>query len=189
MGRKRKSYGKNNDITPEQRALIDAYMQCRSIVGAFRMVHPDCENDGCTTTVYVRASRAFNDKVRSEIDRLDKLHETAEKKAAERAAKEAAKKWSKADSIDALVTIVNACRDEMETDIATGQGVNTRVADTMRGTIDTLNKLLGYNEPEKQEVDNTICVVFGKQKSSDGADGPDVDNDDLSDLSLEDYAE
>lgn len=186
MGRKRKSYGKNNDITPEQRALIDAYMQCRSIVGAFRMVHPDCENDGCTTTVYVRASRAFNAKVRSEIDRLDKLHETAEKKAAERAAKEAAKKWSKADSIDALVTIVNACRDEMETDIATGQGVNTRVADTMRGTIDTLNKLLGYNEPEKQEVDNTICVVFGKQKSSDGADGPDIDNDDLS---LEDYAE
>lgn len=183
---KRKPYGKNNDITPEQRALIDAYMECRSIVGAFRAVHPDCDNDGCTTPVYVRASRAFKDKMRREIDRLDKLKESAEKKEADRAAKEAAKKWSKADSIDALVAIVNACRDEMETDISTGQGVNTRVADTMRGTIDTLNKLLGYNEPEKQEVDNTIRVVFGRGQSPDDSD---INNDDNNDLLLGDYAE
>ena len=190
---KRKSYGKNNDITPEQRALIEAYMECRSIVGAFRAVHPDCDNDGCTTPVYVRASRAFKDKMRREIDRLDRLKETAEKKEADRAAKEAAKKWSKADSIDSLVSIVRTCQNEMDYDTANGGGVNTKLADTIRGTIDTLNKMLGYNEPDKQEIDNTIRVVFGRGQHSDDhsddSDDYDINNDDNNDLLLGDYAE
>lgn len=185
---KRKSYGKNNDINPEQRAMIEKYMKCRSIVGAFREVHPDCDNDGCTTPVYVRASRAFTDRMRREIDRLDKLKESAEKKEADRAAKEAAKKWSKADSIDALVAIVNACRDEMKIDISTGQGVNTKLADTIRSTIDTLNKMLGYNEPDRQEIDNTIRVVFGRSQSPDDSDDSDINNNNNDSL-LEDYAE
>lgn len=185
---KRKSYGKNNDITPEQRALIEAYMECRSIVGAFRAVHPDCDNDGCTTPVYVRASRAFKDKMRREIDRLDRLKETAEKKEADRAAKEAAKKWSKADSIDSLVSIVRTCQDEMDNDASSGGGVNTKLADTIRGTIDTLNKMLGYNEPDKQEIDNTIRVVFGRSQSPDDSDDSDINNNNNDSL-LEDYAE
>ena len=31
-----------------------------------------------------------------------------------------------------------------------------------RNTIETLNKMMGYNEPEQQKVDNTISITFGE---------------------------
>ena len=39
--------------------------------------------------------------------------------------------------------------------------VPQQVALVERNTIETLNKMMGYNEPEKQTVDNTINITFG----------------------------
>jgi hypothetical protein len=170
---------KTNEFTREQLDLIDKFIVSRSYVDAFRAVYPDCESDQYKTPVNYRASRAFTKPMRAEIARLDAIAEAAERKEIERAAKEAAKKWSKADSVDALVDVVTKCRKQIIEESERGEGVNTRVADTMRGTIDTLNKMLGYNEPDKQTVDSVVQVVFGGKN----------ENDDHFEDSLEDFAE
>lgn len=171
---------KKRDLSPEQRRLIDAYIELRSYSEAYRRVYPDCDHDGLSTPIKNRANAAFSPAMRAEIARLDAIAEEAERKEIERAAREAAKKWSKADAVNALVGVVRKCERQLDEETARGEGVNTRVADTMRGTIDTLNKMLGYNEPEKQAVDSTISVVFG----GDHAAGDDEDG-----VTIEDLAE
>jgi hypothetical protein len=166
-------------LSPEQRQLITHYIETRSYVDAYRRVHPDCDNDGHRTTVAFRAARAFTKPMREEIARLDDIAKEAEQKAIERSAKEAAKLWSKFDSVKSYVNLVKKCEKQIDEETERGEGVNTRVADTMRGTIDSLNKMLGYNEPDKQSVDSVIRVVFGGGASDDG----------VSEGSLEEYAE
>ncbi len=159
--------GNGRVFSPEQRQMIAHYIETRSYVEAYRRVYPECDGDDHRSPVTYRASKAFTKPMRAEIARLDAIAEEAERKEIERAAKEAAKKWSKADAVHALVGVVRKCERQLDDESERGEGVNTRVADTMRGTIDTLNKMLGYNEPEKQAVDSTINVVFGGARTED----------------------
>lgn len=171
--------GNGHVFSPEQRQLIAHFIETRSYVEAYRSVYPGCDDGSHKSPVTYRASKAFTKPMRAEIARLDAIAEEAERKEIERAAKKAAKKWSKTDAVGSLVNLVRKCERQIGEEFERGEGVNTRVADTMRGTIESLNKMMGYNEPEKQAIDTNIKVIFGGMESGDG----DPDG------SLEDYAE
>ena len=72
-------------------------------------------------------------------------------------------KWSRDDSINALKKIVSTCIDGMAVHDDDGSIIKTdaAAANSARGAIDSINKMLGYNEPEKSDVTNTITIDLG----------------------------
>ena len=74
--------------------------------------------------------------------------------------------WSRADSIDHLKQVIDAAREAMRVPVKSDDGdvvgydFEPAAARVIRDTVETINKMQGYNEPEKSEVDARVSVEF-----------------------------
>ena len=74
--------------------------------------------------------------------------------------------WSRADSIDHLKQVIDAAREAMRVPVrgddgdVIGYDFDPSAARVIRDTVETLNKMQGFNEPEKSEVDARVSVEF-----------------------------
>jgi hypothetical protein len=154
-------------LTAFQQKLAEEYVRLGTKTDAYKAARPDWEQTA-GNNIYSYACKAFTKEVMAEVERLKTIEKEAERKAAEADAEYCRKLWSKRDSVEGLLDIVRDCRRTREKAQKSGEGVPQQVALVERNTIETLNKMMGYNEPEKATVDNTITVTFG-----DGEEGAD----------------
>lgn len=154
-------------LSDEQEALVDAYMATGSYTEGYKRVYADwmVRTQDDTVSVCKAAHRVYTDKVRREIDRRTRMLDKAQKKAAEKTAKEefeeCRKLWTRRNSVEHLVGIISDCQRTREEAMAAGEGVPVSVSRLERDTIDTVDKLMGYNAPEEVQQDTTITVDFG----------------------------
>ena len=155
-------------LTEFQRRLAEEYLKIGTKVGAYKAVRTDWRDAVGDANVHQYASRAFTDDVMAEYSRLKTLAADAERKAAEEDAAYCRQLWSKRKSVEQLVDIIRDCERTRMLAREAGEAVPSQVAMVEKNTVDTLNKMMGYNEPEKATVDNTINITFGN--GEEGAD-------------------
>lgn len=148
-------------LNDRQMALVEAYMQCHSKTDAYKMVYDDWENRVKPEYLYSTAYNKFTKDVMAEIRRREKVEQDAQKKAAEKEAADLRKLWSRRDSVERLMDIMDDCKRTRDDAAESGDGVPVGVARLERDTVDSLNKMMGYNEPEQQQIDQSITVDFG----------------------------
>lgn len=158
MGKKIKDA---HDLSPEQRQLVEEYRRCRSKTDAYKVVYDDWELRLKEGTVSKRAYDAFTPAVVAEIKRLDKMDEQAQRKAAEKEAEDLRKLWGRKDSVMRLLDILDDCKRTRDQAAEAYQEIPVQAARLERDTVDSLNKMMGYNEPEQHEVDTTITIEMG----------------------------
>ena len=152
--------GKTKDLSPEQNRLVEEYRRSRNKTEAYKAVYTDWDTRLKEGTVSKRAYDAFT-PLMAEIKRLDKIDEDAQKKAAQKEAEDLRKLWSRRDSVERLIDILDDCQRTRNQAAEDCESIPVAAARLERDTIDSLNKMMGYNEPEKHEVDTTITVEFG----------------------------
>ena len=153
--------GKTKDLSPEQRVMVEEYRRCRNKTEAYKIAFDDWDLRLKPENVSKAAYAAFTPLVMAEIKRLDKIDEDAQKKAAQKEAEELRKLWSRKDSVIRLIDILDDCQRTRNQAAAEFQEIPVAAARLERDTVDSLNKMMGYNEPEQQVVDTTITVEFG----------------------------
>ena len=152
--------GKTKDLSPEQQRLVEEYRRSRSKTEAYKAVYTDWDIRLKDGTVSKRAYDAFT-PLMGEIRRLDKIDEEAQKRAAQKEAEDLRKLWSRKDSVIRLIDILDDCQRTRNQAAAEFKEIPVAAARLERDTVDSLNKMMGYNEPEQHEVDTTITVEFG----------------------------
>ena len=152
--------GKTKDLSPEQNRLVEEYRRSRNKTEAYKAVYTDWDIRLKEGTVSKRAYDAFT-PLMAEIKRLDKIDEDAQKRAAQKEAEDLLKLWSRKDSVIRLIDILDDCQRTRNQAAAEFQEIPVAAARLERDTVDSLNKMMGYNEPEQHEVDTTITVEFG----------------------------
>jgi hypothetical protein len=153
--------GKTKDLSPEQRVMVDEYRRCRNKTEAYKIAFDDWDLRLKPENVSKAAYAAFTPLVMAEIKRLDKIDEDAQKKAAQKEAEDLRKLWSRKDSVIRLIDILDDCQRTRNQAAEAMQEIPVAAARLERDTVDSLNKMMGYNEPEQQVVDTTITVEFG----------------------------
>lgn len=153
--------GKTKDLSPEQRVMVDEYRRCRNKTEAYKIAFDDWDLRLKPENVSKAAYAAFTPLVMAEIKRLDKIDEDAQKKAAQKEAEDLRKLWSRKDSVMRLIDILDDCQRTRNQAAEAMQEIPVAAARLERDTVDSLNKMMGYNEPEQHEVDTTITVEFG----------------------------
>jgi hypothetical protein len=153
--------GKTKDLSPEQRVMVDEYRRCRNKTEAYKIAFDDWDLRLKPENVSKAAYAAFTPLVMAEIKRLDKIDEDAQKKAAQKEAEDLRKLWSLKDSVMRLIDILDDCQRTRNYAAEKFQEIPVAAARLERDTVDSLNKMMGYNEPEQQVVDTTITVEFG----------------------------
>lgn len=153
--------GKTKDLSPEQRVMVDEYRRCRNKTEAYKIAFDDWDLRLKPENVSKAAYAAFTPLVMAEIKRLDKIDEDAQKKAAQKEAEDLRKLWSRKDSVIRLIDILDDCQRTRNFAAEAMQEIPVAAARLERDTVDSLNKMMGYNEPEQQVVDTTITVEFG----------------------------
>ena len=153
--------GKTKDLSPEQRVMVDEYRRCRNKTEAYKIAFDDWDLRLKPENVSKAAYAAFTPLVMAEIKRLDKIDEDAQKKAAQKEAEDLRKLWSRKDSVMRLIYILDDCQRTRNQAAEAMQEIPVAAARLERDTVDSLNKMMGYNEPEQQVVDTTITVEFG----------------------------
>lgn len=153
--------GKTKDLSPEQRVMVDEYRRCRNKTEAYKIAFDDWDLRLKPENVSKAAYAAFTPLVMAEIKRLDKIDEDAQKKAAQKEAEDLRKLWSRKDSVMRLIDILDDCQRTRNQAAVEFQEIPVAAARLERDTVDSLNKMMGYNEPEQQVVDTTITVEFG----------------------------
>lgn len=120
-----------------------------------------------STQIASNAQRIFNRPlVSAEIKRLEAAAEEARAEAYKNDYAAQLSRWSRDDSLDALREIVGVARDAMRKPVRDDDGnitdytFDASAARVARDAVESLNKMQGYNEPEKSEVDAVISVAF-----------------------------
>lgn len=153
--------GKTKDLSPEQRVMVEEYRRCRNKTEAYKIAFDDWELRLKPENVSKAAYAAFTPLVMAEIKRLDKIDDDAQRRAAQKEAEDLRKLWSRKDSVLRLIDILDDCQRTRNQAAAEFQEIPVAAARLERDTVDSLNKMMGYNEPEQQVVDTTITVEFG----------------------------
>lgn len=120
-----------------------------------------------STAIANNAQTVFLRKcVQDEISRLIAAKEQARAEAFKEDFSAQLAKWSRDDSLNALREVVEEAKGAIRTSVygpdgeVVGYKFDSAAARVIRDTIETLNKMQGYNEPEKSEVDAVISVAF-----------------------------
>lgn len=161
----------DKELNKKQKAFIDAYIDCGNKLEAFKRAGYKMTDDKTPYYYSNQALKRFNHPaVQAEIKRREALIKEATDKAIIEKAANIMEKWSREDSIDALKEIYHTSAHEMRKEIydddgnVNGYTYNPAAANQARGAIDSINKMLGYNEPEKSQVDATVSVDLGEFK-------------------------
>lgn len=152
--------GKTKDLSPEQNRLVEEYRRSRNKTEAYKAVYTDWEIRLKEGTVSKRAYDAFT-PLMAEIKRLDKIDDDAKKRAAQKEAEDLRNLWSRKDSVMRLIDILDDCQRTRNQAAVEFKEIPVAAARLERDTVDSLNKMMGYNEPEQHEVDTTITVELG----------------------------
>lgn len=151
-----------------QKEMIRLYRAGESKTSAYKAAHPDWNQRIKESAINQTAANAFNaDAVKKEIARLDDLEQKAKEKAAMKDAEECRKLWSRSDSVKRLVDIADDCQKERKQALEDGKPLPDKVARLERDTVDSINKMLGYNEPEEVKTDTKITVEFADDLGDD----------------------
>lgn len=120
-----------------------------------------------TTQIASNANRIYRrPMVQAEIDRLKTAEEEARMDAYKAEMAQQLSQWSREDSLDALKVVVQEAQRAMRKPIYDSNGevngytFDPAAARVVRDAVESLNKMQGYNEPEKSEVDAVINVAF-----------------------------
>ena len=164
--------GPKKRCSPEQLKMIDAFMAGASKKDAFALAFP--ERAARNKDPYSIATNEFaKPLVKAEVDRREAARENAINDAAMSEAEHIASLWSREDSVRRLIEIADDCQrariaaQEAAEDGSVGD-FPVMTARLERDTVDSLNKMLGYDAPVKIDQDQHIHVVF---------DGGDADED------------
>lgn len=127
---------------------------------AYAEVYP-VDPDMSRTELCRLASNLFNCKaMKEEAVRIEKAENNALRRAKEKEAEECRQLWTRTDSVRRLIDILDDCERDRKDSLDRGEGVPVPVARLERDTIDSINKMMGYNEPEEQKIDTTINIEF-----------------------------
>lgn len=120
-----------------------------------------------STQIAANANRIYRrPMVQAEIDRLKTAEEEARMDAYKAEMAQQLSQWSREDSLDALKEVVQEAKGAMRKPIYDSEGneigysFDPAAARVVRDAVESLNKMQGYNEPEKSEVDAVISVAF-----------------------------
>lgn len=154
------------ELTAKQKTFIDTYMNCHNKSEAYRQAYNPSNTN--SSYVSVKANDIYeNQRVNAEIKRREALIREASDKADIEDAVAVRRKWSRADSVDALVRIYSASAEATRREVFDDDGFLERVeynpaaANAATKAVEGLNKMLGYNEPDKSQVDAVISVDLG----------------------------
>ena len=144
--------------TEAQITMIEAFLAGASKHDAYLTAFPEKvipENQ-----IHTVIKREFAKKeVMAEIERRNKVREKALEKRAESEIERINKLWSREDSVRHLVDIISDCERTRKHRGVGGkdEAVVTRLE---RDTVDSLNKMLGYDAPIKIDADSKVTVSF-----------------------------
>lgn len=167
MGRSAENRIKN-PCSPQQLAMIDGYFAGKTKKQAFIDAFPE---RGKMKAVSTMAWEEFQKiPVAEEVRRREAARDSAMQAASMSEAEHIAKLWSREDSVRRLIEIADDCqRARVEAQMAADDGTvgdfPVMTARLERDTVESLNKMLGYDAPVKLAQDQQIHVVF------DGGDG------------------
>lgn len=163
-----------------EKRLVEEYIDCRSFAEAYRRVMPDAEGMPAID-VARKASRAFTAEMREEIEEFDRMEEEARERAAVYHARKALAAWSPLDSVQTMIENIDRMKSQMDAlegcaDDGDKRAIYDKMSDLgeeVRKTVEALNKMLGYNAPErveaKNENDGRITVSWAEAPRGDGA--------------------
>ena len=154
-------------LTKKQIAFIDAYLECRGKSEAYRRAY----GGGKMTprTIARRANDALNRPlVKAEIERREAAMREAVGRAEADSAIKASRIWAREDSVRALADVYAASAEAMRREILDEDGridhieYNPPAAQAARQAVEALNKMMGYNEPDKSQMDASIVIELGE---------------------------
>ena len=120
-----------------------------------------------STQIASNANRIYRrPMVQAEINRIKAAEEEVRMDAYKAEMTQQLSQWSREDSLDALKRVVQEAMRAMQKPIVNSAGevedytFDPAAARVVRDAVESLNKMQGYNEPEKSEVDAVISVAF-----------------------------
>lgn len=145
---------KDKVCSKEEMLIVSAYVDGCSKAEAYVKVFG---NPKGKTSATVLASQLFaREHVRKEVQRRKAEMEKASAQRSVEEMKKCQQLWSRSDSVKRLIDILDDCQRTRSED-----GINKDTVQTVRlerDTVDSLNRMLGYNEAEKIEADTTVKV-------------------------------
>lgn len=151
----------------EQTRMIDAYMAGTTKKDAFILAFP--ERAAKIRDLPCAAGKEFaKPVVADEVKRREAARDRAIESAAMSEAEHIASLWSREDSVRRLIEIADDCqRARIAAQEAEGEDFPVMTARLERDTVDSLNRMLGYDAPVKIDQDQHIHVVFDGGDDSD----------------------
>lgn len=147
-------------LKKEQKELAKLYVKYGEKTRAYREAYPEKAAKISRGSLHSYASAAFTADVMAEVERLQKLSEDAERKAAEKEAEDCAKLWSRQKSVKSLLSIMDDCVRTRDKAREADEPIPYTAAQVEKQCIDSLNKMMGYNEPERLENDTNITIEY-----------------------------
>lgn len=142
--------------------MIDAYMAGATKLEAFKAAFPEraARQKKPSNAAGMEFARP---EVMDEINRRMAAQEAALKEAAMGEAERVTALWSREDSVRRLMEIADDCRrrrhsTEGEEELMDRDGI--AAARLERDTVESLNKMLGYDAPVRVDADQSITVRF-----------------------------
>lgn len=158
--------GERKALSPREVKFVQCYARCGNKSTAYREAGYSVGNM-CATQIASNANRIYRRPlVQEEIKRLKTAEEEARMEAYKAEMTQQFSQWSRDDSLDALKVVVQEAQRAMRKPITdsegnvTGYTFDPAAARVVRDAVESLNKMQGYNEPEKSEVDAVINVAF-----------------------------
>lgn len=154
-------------LTAKESAFAQCFVRTGNKSAAFRESYSVGNMNA--TQVAANANRVYKrPAVQEEIKRLQAVEEELRQDAYRAQMLDEMSQWSRADSLDKLRQVVIAASEAMRTPIenedgaVVGYSFDASAARVVRDTVETINKMQGYNEPDKSEVEAVISVAFSE---------------------------
>lgn len=166
MGRPLKNPDRKRPCTDKELAFSASYAAHGNKSQAFRDAGYSCGNMDATAIASNAQAIFLRKCVQEEISRLLAAKEQARAEAYKEEFAAQLAQWTRDDSLNALREVVGKARDAIRVPVYDSNGeivdykFDSAAARVIRDTVETLNKMQGYNEPEKSEVDAVISVAF-----------------------------
>lgn len=166
MGRPLKNPDRKRPCTDKELAFCASYAAHGNKSQAFRDAGYSCGNMDATAIASNAQSIFLRKCVQEEISRLLAAKEQARAEAYKEEFAAQLAQWTRDDSLNALREIVGKAMEAVRAPICgedgeiVGYKFDSAAARVVRDAVESLNKMQGYNEPEKSEVDAVISVAF-----------------------------
>lgn len=152
--------------TEKEMAFCVAYVKTGNKSQAYRDAGYSCGNMNATQIASAAQDIFLRAPVQAEITRILAAREEARSEAYKDDFAGQLSQWTRDDSLNTLKEIVGKGLEAVRSPILDSDGnivdykFDPSAARVVRDAVESLNKMQGYNEPEKSEVDAVISVAF-----------------------------